>query len=148
LADAPSAFASLYADEAARPSSGWDERAAAGAAGFGRTTYFAFDDGEPVGLAGGYRETPDSDAVELVSMWVAPTARRQDLGGRLVRTVVQWAAQAGAHTVGLWVTEHNEAAVRLYRAAGFVPTGDRDVLRPESPEPVVRMTLPMTPGRS
>jgi len=36
---------------------------------------------------------------------------------------MQWAANAGAHKMALEVWPHNEAAIHLYRAAGFVEEG-------------------------
>jgi len=44
-------------------------------------------DGQRVGMAAGHQSGPD--VVELVSMWVTPTARGQGVGDALVAEVVQ-----------------------------------------------------------
>jgi ribosomal protein S18 acetylase RimI-like enzyme len=44
------------------------------------------------------------------------------------------ARQSGATSVTLWVTEVNGRARAFYRRLGFVPTGDRQVVRPEEPD--------------
>ncbi|MBO0867055.1 MAG: GNAT family N-acetyltransferase [Micromonosporaceae bacterium] len=62
-------------------------------------------------------------AVELMSMWVAPRARGRGVGELLIAAVADWAALAGARTMLLAVAEGNTAAERLYRRAGFLPTG-------------------------
>jgi GNAT superfamily N-acetyltransferase len=118
LADAPTAFSSLLADESNRPQAVWDDAAATRSAGDGAATFVAEVNGNWVGLAGGYRPGDGPD-VELVSMWVAPEARRLGVGRMLVGEVVAWARTIGAPSVGLWVTRGNDAAATLYGGAGF-----------------------------
>jgi GNAT superfamily N-acetyltransferase len=86
--------------------------------------FFAELDGHIVGLVGGFTDAAAPGAVELVSMWTAPTARRTGTGRLLMQAVLDWAASAGASEVGLWVTRGNEPAQRLYEAMGFTETGD------------------------
>ena len=86
-------------------------------------TFVAEHDGTPVGIAGGYWSDRGAGQVDLLSMWVDPGARGSGAGRRLVEAVLGWAAEAGARSVGLWVTRGNEAAVRLYESAGFEPDG-------------------------
>jgi ribosomal protein S18 acetylase RimI-like enzyme len=62
------------------------------------------------------------DAVELISMWVAPAHRGTGLAGRLIEQLVAWAAGRGLDTV-LMVRDDNEAAIRSYARAGFVDLG-------------------------
>lgn len=140
LNDAPSAFASLYADEANRADTTWAELAAARATGFNQTTFLALVAGEVVGIVGGLR--PNSDlTVELISMWTAPGARRSGVGADLVRALLSWAEAGGAQSVELWVTEDNAPAMSLYQAFGFLATGETAPLRPGSSEQVQRMAL-------
>ncbi len=141
LLDAPSAFSATYADESVRPALGWVLRARAGAIGYERVTLFAFDSGDAVGIAGGFRSSVDSPVVEIVSLWTAPAARRRGVGSDLIRAVRAWAFDGGAEAVGLWVTEGNSAATSFYRRIGFVETGDSEPLRPGSTERVIRMML-------
>ena len=125
LADTPSAFGSTLAAEAAYPPDRWQERAQAAEAGVDSVTFFALDGSSVVGLVGGYREPGAADeAVELVSMWVAPSHRGTGTGHRLVEAVVDWARSVGAAGINLWVTRGNDPAERLYRSLGFEPTGD------------------------
>lgn len=53
---------------------------------------------------------------ELISMWVAPEARRSGLGRRLVDAVV---GEAGDRDVTLRVMAQNTAAIAFYRGCGF-----------------------------
>jgi ribosomal protein S18 acetylase RimI-like enzyme len=78
---------------------------------------------EPVGMASGVPTDAD-DAVELISMWVAPAARGLGVGELLIGAVTDWAARGGARTLRLSVTDGNAAAQRLYRRTGFLPTGE------------------------
>lgn len=156
LADAPGAFASTWAQEAAIPAAEWERQAAARAAGGREATFVAVDgDGEPVGLAGGFRAAAAPGEVHLVSMWVAPVARGRGAGRALVDAVVGWAAATGAAEVALWVVLANAGAERLYRAAGFRPSGHRQPLpsdatlleqrlvrRLRAPEVTVRPAVP------
>ena len=70
------------------------------------------------------RNAVDPSTAELISMWVAPSARRSGAGAELVRHVIEWASESGYRRVELWVTRGNEAAERLYRGLGFTETGD------------------------
>jgi len=66
-----------------------------------------------IGLAAG-------DEPELISMWVAPEARRGGVGRALVETVV---AEARGRPVRLRVMADNAAAIAFYEGCGFVLTG-------------------------
>ncbi len=61
-------------------------------------------------------------------MWVAPEVRGRGAGQALLDAVGVWARARGLERLELWVTEGNSAAARLYRRAGFIETGARDVL--------------------
>jgi ribosomal protein S18 acetylase RimI-like enzyme len=86
-----------------------------------------------VGLVGGIPSDEDHIA-DLISMWVAPEARRRSIGHALVRAVLDWAREQRFDHVKLWVTEGNKAAERLYERNGFVPTGEREHIRPNDPD--------------
>ncbi len=123
LADAPGAFASTFDEEAGRPTGAWDADADARSAGDGSATFVVESTGGIVGLVGAYLNAEERGTVELVSMWVAPDARREGLGTRLVEQVVDWAREGGACRVALWVVRGNRPAIALYERSGFVPTG-------------------------
>jgi ribosomal protein S18 acetylase RimI-like enzyme len=59
-----------------------------------------------------------------VSMvFVDPARWGRRIGELLLAEVAARAARAGVRRLGLWTGERNERAQRLYRRAGFVPTG-------------------------
>lgn len=124
LVDTPTVFASTHEREVAFTDEEWAGRAAAGAQGDDRATFLAELDGQVGGLVGAYTDAATPGAVELVSMWTDPAARRTGTGRLLVQAVLDWAATAGASEVGLWVIRGNDPAQRLYEAMGFTETGD------------------------
>lgn len=130
LAEAPDAFGSSLADEQRFPDGRWRERAAGGSQ---HVIFVALDDDERwVGLAGSYSPGDAPADTELVSMWVDPAVRGAGAGKDLVEAVADWAADRGFTTIGLWVTESNAAAIRLYQRCGFADNGERQPL-PSNP---------------
>lgn len=132
LKESPSAFGSTYEVEAERTADEWAASARSGAAGLHRVTFFALVNDRIVGLVGGFRPQADGFAVDLVSMWTAPDMRRVGVGRALVGAVLEWARAMSATTVGLWVTDGNAAAHRLYESIGFRVTGES---RPRPSDP-------------
>jgi len=118
LSDAPNAFGSTYDGQRAKTEADWRDRLDPR----NGLTAIASLDGGPAGMIGGYVTEPG--VVELISMWVARTARGRGVGDALVAEVVRWAEEQPARDVRLWVTRGNEAAERLYARHGFVRTGD------------------------
>jgi ribosomal protein S18 acetylase RimI-like enzyme len=120
LAEAPHAFGSRLADwqgEGDREER-WRERLGIA----GSHNVVAVLDGEPVGMASGV--PADDESVELISMWVAPSARGRGVGDALVREVERWARESGARVLRLDVAEDNAAAQALYERRGFALTGE------------------------
>lgn len=76
--------------------------------------FLAYDGAAPVGMVGAQ---PDDAGVELISMWVAPEARRRGLGGQLIDAVIDW---AGRRVLHLRVIDGNAAALTTYESRGFV----------------------------
>jgi GNAT superfamily N-acetyltransferase len=124
LADAPFAFGSRLEEEQDRPEAFWRSRLESQAA----ATFLAIRGHETVGLVRTFVEPEDVTSAKLVSMWVAPHARGQGVGGQLVAVVVQWARDHDATSVQLWVTETNTHARRLYEFCGFALSGGRQTL--------------------
>ncbi|MBE9926310.1 GNAT family N-acetyltransferase [Cellulosimicrobium cellulans] len=152
LADAPSAFGSTLAREAAFPDDVWRERAAQGRTLLARTVPDdgRLADGDPaggdrspgpvVGIAAVVPSPDDATVAELVSVWVEPGARGSGVAESLLARAEDLAADLGARTLALWVTATNAPALRLYERAGFVPTGETQPL-PSDPRLVeLRMT--------
>lgn len=146
LRDAPDAFGSTYARDAAFEPAEWHRRATRDG------SFFAFipepaapallaEPAVPAGLAGGYEEEPG--VVELISMFVRPWARGHGVGEALVDTVVAWAKDRGATSVHLWVTESNKPALRLYERCGFTVTPERQPLPSNPALGEVGMILPL-----
>lgn len=66
-----------------------------------------------------------ADEAELLTLAVAPVARRRGLGRRLLARIIEEAAARGARTLFLEVAAQNDAAISLYLAEGFVESGRR-----------------------
>jgi ribosomal protein S18 acetylase RimI-like enzyme len=141
LLESPSAFGSSHAAEVDQPDGHWSSRASLGASGARVATFLAIVDQSVVGIAGGYRFDPVGSSIELVSMWVSPAKRRAGIAAKLVQAVVGWARQTDATSVDLWVTRGNDAAVRLYEAAGFRETGEHQPLPSDPCKDELRMRL-------
>jgi len=62
---------------------------------------------------------------EVLTLAVAPLARRQGIGRRLVAGFLAVAAARGAQVALLEVAADNRAALALYRGAGFAEVGRR-----------------------
>ncbi len=145
LAEAPTAFGSTLAQEAAFPDSVWQERAAAGATSESRITFIIEQDDGWLGSATALR-TNDTGAVTvtLVGLWVNPAVRGQRLGEQLVAAVTAWAERRGATVLDLWVTITNAPAIALYERCGFRPSEERQPL-PHTPSLLeMRMWRPMS----
>ncbi len=63
---------------------------------------------------------PDADEVELARIIVAPDWRHRGVGRRIVRELSGVASQSGLRHLYLRVDPRNGAAIRCYRAAGFI----------------------------
>jgi GNAT superfamily N-acetyltransferase len=128
LLDAPDAYGSTYEREAAFGEADWRRRISGGG------SFLAYlpevSASEPVGLVGGYQESPG--VIELVSMYVRPKGRGRGVGEALIAAVIDWARTMNAASVHLWVTESNSRARLLYERCGFSLTGERQPL-PSNP---------------
>jgi len=79
---------------------------------------------DPVGSVGMWDGShPDPGDTNLIAMYVAPRARRQQVGERLVQAVLGEARRRGLRRVVLQVTDNNAPALSLYERMGFSLTG-------------------------
>jgi ribosomal protein S18 acetylase RimI-like enzyme len=138
LAESPGAFGSTYAEESRRPPETWVERVHRGATSDEAATFLAVDGPDCVGLVGCVHDDLGAD-FQLVSMWVEPAYRGQQVASELVAAVLSWATKQGAHTVGLWVTHGNDRAQRFYERTGFTVTGDVQPLPSDPCKNEIRM---------
>ena len=124
LRDAPDSFATTLEEAAGWSPESWNRQLEQHA------TFVASARGADLGLVRGalHHHLPDSGY--LISMWVAPEARRQGVGSALVDAVVQWARTQGLIRLLLDVGEKNAPAIALYTRKGFVPNGDVGTLPP------------------
>lgn len=123
LQQAPRAYATTYAEAAARRDEEWIKRSRT------LTTFLVMRGEEAFGTVGMGR-WPDQppDETSLVGMWVEPAARGRGVGELLVRTVLDEAERRGVRRVTLDVAHENTPAIRLYERLGFTPTGRTGVL--------------------
>ncbi len=138
LATDPTAFGRTYDEEAAYDDAHWRMRAA----GSPTSQTFVAVDGDVIGLVGAYQEAP-GERVELVSMWMAPAARRRGVGRQLVEIVLEWADERHPPSVELWVTRGNDGALALYRSCGFEVTGEVEPSLADPCREEIRMRRPM-----
>ncbi|GGX78334.1 GNAT family N-acetyltransferase [Streptomyces hiroshimensis] len=121
LAEAPYAFGSTLAQW--QGSGDREERWRARLSIPGAHDLVAFLDGLPVGIASGV-PGEGAEKVELISMWVSPTARGRGVSDCLIQAVERWAVERGATTLRLSVMPDNRKATALYERHGFTDTGE------------------------
>jgi GNAT superfamily N-acetyltransferase len=140
LQEAPHAFASTYEREAPLDEAAWRRRVRAAA------WFVARDGGEPVGIAGAFREKGTTAAERhLIGMWVASAWRRRGVARALCEAVARWAREDGAQVLSLWVAEGNDDARRAYQRFGFVGTGETQPLPSDPSRSEERLTLDLAP---
>ena len=141
LGDAPEAFGSTLAEEAARKDEDWAWRLNIGA-GSGRDRPLVAElGGTAAGLAWAKADAGDPTLVHLFQVWVAPEARGHGVAAALLDAALAWARARKARAVQLGVVCGNEAALRLYERAGFRAVGEPEPQRPGSSRMEQRMQL-------
>jgi GNAT superfamily N-acetyltransferase len=87
----------------------------------GKTCFWVAElDSEIVGFVGAIRSTRfGDDHVELLRMFVSPDVRKKAIGVKLVRTVEEWARDAGYKHVYLSTLAGFPGANVLYRKCGY-----------------------------
>jgi GNAT superfamily N-acetyltransferase len=113
LEEAPAAFGTRYGEALRWSGARWEAQVAEFA------TFVAVVEGRDVGVARGANHR-NSVLRELISMWVAPAARRHGIGVQLIDTVADWARSEGASALVLDVVASNAPAIALYERTGFL----------------------------
>ncbi|MFJ5270360.1 GNAT family N-acetyltransferase [Streptomyces sp. NPDC088358] len=121
LAEAPHAFGSTLAEW--QGSGDREERWRARLSIPGARDLVALLDGLPVGMVSGVPGA-DPENVELISLWVSPTARGRGVGDYLIQAVERWGVERGARTLRLSVMPDNRRAFALYERHGLADTGE------------------------
>lgn len=124
LRDDADFFSTRYDDMVREPEQTWREWVAGAAAGTEKTLFVADEDDRWLGVVGAFARI-DPLEVQLISMWVDPSARGRGVARDLIRAVACWTADRGSTRVVLFVQEANTPARHLYERAGFRLTGDR-----------------------
>lgn len=122
LLDAPGAYGSTYAREAAFTEETWRER-------LDQAVFLAERaDGLPLGAATLLRLEPE-DEPEIVAMWVAGHARGAGIADALVEACREHAVAEGSERVRMHVMLDNPRAIAAYSRLGFTfdgGAGDED----------------------
>ena len=79
---------------------------------------------------------------EILTLAVAPTARRKGFGAALVQSAAAHAATLGATSLFLEVGVHNDAAQALYRGLGFAAVGRRKAYYANEDADILRLPIP------
>jgi [ribosomal protein S18]-alanine N-acetyltransferase len=82
-----------------------------------------------------------ADEVHLLDLAVDPSARRRGAGRALVAQVLAYAREVRARLVLLEVRRSNDAAIALYRSAGFSENGVRRGYYSDNGEDAVEMCV-------
>ena len=93
-------------------------------------TFVATKNGFDCGLVRCAADEDRDGAAWLISMWVAPEARRAGVGDQLVRAVIDFARACGYERLYLDVADENAPAIGLYAKHGFEPTGEATLMPP------------------
>jgi RimJ/RimL family protein N-acetyltransferase len=115
LSESPAAFGARHADWGDAPAERWQSRLTQVP-----LTLLAHEGTTVLGVVSGH--PVEDEWVELISMWVAPTARGHGVAGPLIDAVDGWAAGQDRSTY-LMVRSDNTRARKAYERAGFVDRG-------------------------
>jgi ribosomal protein S18 acetylase RimI-like enzyme len=118
----PLAFGSTFDRESGYDEPKWADRVTRGASSTGESIWVAEERvGRLVGMIGAFTK---EGAFQVFGMWVDPEYRGGGIGGRLLDRLLAWTSTMDRSAeVLLSVNPSQVAAVRLYLAHGFLPTG-------------------------
>lgn len=117
LQDTPDAFDSTLEELSAWEEARWESQ-------MQRPIWVTVLDGRDAGLVRVMPEKDQPGVAYLISMWMEPEARRQNVGGALVDAAVHWSRAHELRTLKLDVGNANAPAIALYASRGFLPQWD------------------------
>jgi RimJ/RimL family protein N-acetyltransferase len=121
LKEAPSAFLTTYAEQLERGSDFYAK--ILGDSNNDNVIFGAVKDGQVLGVAGIFRQIEKAKTAHKAWLWgmyVDPSARGQNVGGRLVDLVLTHTREnMPVSAVYLSVESENTAALKLYQSRGF-----------------------------
>jgi len=127
LAEAPWAFGSTLAEEKELPLAHWQTVAKQSQQSpFWLAWHNEVSTTNPVGIIGVIYPDPNvahANQPKLISLWVAPEARRKHIGQALVQAAEHWASKLPCNKMGLWVSDENPKAMPFYHSLGYEVTG-------------------------
>lgn len=131
----PQAFSTTLESMESKPDEYWPKRLESANADPKTPMLFAISEGKPVGMVAAVRtETPG--VALLISMYVSQEVRGLGIGRELVKSLLAALRKTGeVQRVQLEVSATQAAAIRLYRSAGFVETGRKEILGVEGDSP-------------
>ena len=132
LAESPEAFGSTLEREQQFTEEIWRSRLTTAA------TFAAERDDDLIGIAAGLPTAIAGSAI-LISMWIAPDARRRGIGEALVLRIISWAQVEGFSRLELEVTTGNSTAERLYERCGFTRNGETMSINTEQEHQTIMM---------
>jgi ribosomal-protein-alanine N-acetyltransferase len=100
--------------------------------------------GEPLGFALVWHA---ADEVQLLDLAVDERARRRGVGRALVLFVLAYARETESRLLLLEVRRSNEAAIALYRSAGFTENGVRRGYYSDNGEDALAMSVELSETR-
>lgn len=137
----PDSFGSTYEREFNFTDAQWIERLDLKSRNCAALPLIAEQDDAAIGLVCGILHDAEDDAAIIYQMWVAKEKRGLGIGRQLIDELIFWANQLSISALKLGVITTNISAIKLYESAGFVATGDLELLNPGSSLYVQNMTL-------
>lgn len=96
-------------------------------AGGGYRTFYLWEDGDPVSLAGASGATPNG--IRIGPVYTPPELRRRGYAGSLVAAVSQAQLDAGRRFCFLYTDLANPTSNKIYQEVGYRPVADANQLR-------------------
>lgn len=121
LQESPAAFSTTYASAISRTPESWNQQADSTAQGTERSTFFAFSEETPVGIAAIYRDKIVKEEGEILQVWVSPDFRGSGVAWDLLDMIFHWCEENGIRRVLATITQGNARALAFYKKCGFEP---------------------------